>query len=58
MAKIDSNGTVREMTPEEIAEMEALNAQIPVIPSREQELEDRIARLEAALAALLNQHGE
>jgi uncharacterized protein involved in exopolysaccharide biosynthesis len=58
MPKIDINGIIREMTAEEVAEMEALNANIPVIPSREQELEDRIANLEAALAALLNRNGE
>lgn len=55
MPKIDINGVIREMTVEEIAELEALNAQIPNTPTRE-ELEDRIASLEAALTTLISQY--
>lgn len=50
--KININGITREMTAEEIAEMEAQAAQIPTTPTRE-ELEDRIAMLEEALNLLL-----
>lgn len=52
MPKIDINGIVREMTVEEVAELEAINAQIPNTPTRE-ELEDRIKMLEEALNLLL-----
>lgn len=54
MAKICINGIVREMTAEEIEGMEIINAQIPNTSSKEQELEARIASLEAALNLLLN----
>ena len=49
--KININGTVREMTAEEIAEMERMAEEMP-----EPELsnEERIAELEEALALLLS----
>ena len=51
MPKICVNGIVREMTAEEVAEMERRNAEAPV-PT--QTPEERIAELEAALELLLS----
>ena len=48
MPKINVNGVTREMTAEEIAEMERLAAQMP---TDEQTQEGRIAQLEEALRA-------
>lgn len=50
MLKININGITREMTAEEIAEMEAMAAEMP---EAQQTAEERIAALEEALAALL-----
>ena len=50
MPKININGITRDMTAEEIAEMEALAAEMP---EAQQTAEERIAALEAALTALL-----
>ena len=50
MPKININGLVREMTAEEVAEMERLAA---LIPQPEPTAEDRIKALEDALTALL-----
>ena len=44
MPKIDVNGVVREMTAEEIAEMELMNAENPL---PEPSAEERMAALEA-----------
>lgn len=49
--KININGIVREMTQEEIAEYEALQA---LMPPPEPTPEERIAELEEALALLLS----
>lgn len=49
MPKININGITREMTPEEIAEMERLSAQLPL---PEPTAEERIARLETENAHL------
>ena len=51
MLKINVNGVVREMTMDEIEE---LNRDIPATPAPEQTPEDRIAELEEALAMLLS----
>lgn len=51
MPKICINGFVREMTAEEIAEMERMNAERP---EPAQTPEERIADLEAALELLLS----
>lgn len=51
MPKININGITRDMTAEEIAEMEALAAQMPDMP---EPIEDRLAELEAALNLLLS----
>ena len=50
MSKININGIVREMTPEEIAEFERQAAEIPEQP---QTAEQRIAELEAAFEVLI-----
>lgn len=49
MPKININGVTREMTPEEIAEMERMAAEMP---QSEITPEDRIAILENALLEL------
>lgn len=49
MPKIDVNGVVREMTAEEIAEMERMNAENPLT---EPSAEERMAALEAENAQL------
>ena len=48
--KICENGIIREMTPEEIAELEALVASKPV---SEPTAEERLAALEEAMLELL-----
>lgn len=48
--KICENGIIREMTPEEIAELEALAASEPV---PEPTAEERLAALEEAMLELL-----
>lgn len=48
--KICENGIIREMTPEEIAEMERLQAEQPV---PEPTAEERLAALEEAMLELL-----
>lgn len=48
MAKININGVTREMTAEEIAEMERMTAEMPAPESTEA---DRIAALEEELRA-------
>ena len=48
--KICENGIIREMTPEEIAELEALVASEPV---PEPTAEERLAALEEAMLELL-----
>lgn len=50
MPKININGITREMTPDEIAEMERLAAEMP---APEPTPEDRLAALEAALKTAL-----
>lgn len=57
MPKININGITREMTAEEIAELEAMQA---IAPKPEQSAAERVAALEAqvaALSALLTQKG-
>jgi hypothetical protein len=54
MPKICINGIVRDMTEEEVKEFEALAEEIPGTPTRE-ELEDRVASLEATLNLLISQ---
>lgn len=49
MPKIDVNGVVREMTAEEIAEMERMNAENPL---PEPSAEERMAALEAENAQM------
>ena len=49
MPKININGVTREMTAEEVAEMEALAAEMP---EAQQTAEERIAALEADNANL------
>ena len=49
--RIFTNGSYRDMTPEEIAEMERMAAEIPE-PQPTQE--ERIAELEEALALILS----
>lgn len=51
MPKININGVTREMTPEEIAEYEAMQAEMP---PPEPTPEERITELEEALALLLS----
>lgn len=48
--KIFDNGIIREMTPEEIAEIEAMAAEQPV---PEPTAEERLAALEEAMLELL-----
>ena len=48
--KICENGIIREMTPEEIAELEALASEMPV---PEPTAEERLAALEEATLELL-----
>ena len=50
MPKININGLVREMTAEEVKQMEALAAQIP--QPVKSELEERLEKLEKLLARL------
>ena len=50
MPKININGITREMTAEEVAEMEQLAAEIP---EPQPTAEERIVALEEALTALL-----
>ena len=47
--KIDDNGIIRDMTPEEIAEMERMNADAP---APEPTPEERMIQIEAALIEL------
>lgn len=49
MPKININGVTREMTAEELAELEALAATLPV---PEQSAEERMEQIEAALIEL------
>ena len=49
--KINDNGIVREMTAEEIAEMERMAAEMPELPDT---LENQIAELREALDLLLS----
>ena len=51
MLKICTNGIVRGMTPEEIAEFERQAAEMPEQPQTE--MEKRLAELEGALEVLL-----
>ncbi len=51
MPKININGITREMTAEEIAEMERMAAEMP---KPEPTPEERIAELEEAIAMLLS----
>ena len=51
MPKININGVTREMTAEEIAEMERMQAEMP---TPEATPEDRIAALEEALEMILS----
>lgn len=54
MKKI-ANGIAVEMTPEEIAQMEAFQAQLPeLLPTAE----ERLAALEAQMAQLLREMGK
>lgn len=48
--KICENGVMRDMTPEEIAELEALAAEAP---APEPTVEDRLAALEAAMLEMI-----
>ena len=48
--KICENGMIREMTPEETAEMERLQAEMP---APEPTVEERLAALEEAMLELL-----
>lgn len=48
--KIFDNGIIREMTPEEIAELEAMAAEVPAPEPTE---EERIEALEEAMLELL-----
>ena len=48
--KICENGVMRDMTPEEIAELEALAA---AMPEPQPTAEDRLAALEAAMLELI-----
>lgn len=48
--KIFDNGIIREMTPEEVAEFEAMSAEQPV---SEPTAEERLAALEDAMLELL-----
>lgn len=52
MPKININGITREMTPEEVAEMERLAAEMP---KPEPTIEDKLAALEAQNAKLAEQ---
>lgn len=51
MRKINDNGVVRDMTEEEIAEMERINAEHSQHPVT---LEDKVAELQEALDLLLS----
>ena len=51
MPKINVNGVTREMTAEEIAELERMTAEIPL---PEPTPEERLAELEEAIALLLS----
>ena len=55
MPKINIIGITREMTPEEIAELERQTAEIPEQPKTE--LEQRIEELEGMLNLLLERYG-
>ena len=55
MPKININGTTREMTPEETAELERQTTEIPEQPKTE--LEQRIEELEGMLNLLLERYG-
>lgn len=44
--KICENGTIRDMTTEEIAELEKLAAEMEAMPAPEPTAEERIAALE------------
>lgn len=48
--KICENGVMRDMTPEEISELEALAAEAP---APEPTVEDRLAALEAAMLEMI-----
>ena len=50
--KVYCNGTVRDMTPAELAAMEAERVNMPA-PAPEPATEDRLAALEAAVLALM-----
>lgn len=50
MPKININGITREMTAEEVAEMERLNAEMP---QPQETAEERLAALEEAFTLLL-----
>ena len=50
--KICENGTIRDMTTEEIAELEKLAAEIAAMPAPEPTVEERIAALEQDNAEL------
>ena len=50
--KICENGTIRDMTTEEIAELEKLAAEMEAMPAREPTAEERIAALEQDNAEL------
>lgn len=49
MPKININGVTREMTAEELAELEALAA---TLPAPEQTVDERMEQIEAALIEL------
>lgn len=49
--KINDNGIVRDMTAEEIAEMERIAAEMPVQPTT---LEEQVSELREALELLLS----
>lgn len=55
MLKINVNGTTREMTPEEAAELARQTAEIPEEPRTA--LEQRIEELEGMLNLLLERYG-
>lgn len=51
--KICENGIIREMTAEEVAEMEKLAAEMEAMPAPEPTAEERLAALEEAMLELL-----
>lgn len=51
MPKIDDNGIIRNMTAEEIAEMERINAELQ---QSQPSLEDQVRELQEALDLLLS----